>query len=137
MKIYRIRVLTFVLFVLVSATFTKAQPKVSIKPLSYDFGAIIQDSIVSTKFLITNEGSELLKITSVKSSCGCTAVVVGKNELMPFESTDLNVSFNSKGKLGKQVRTVTVETNDPKNSSIKIPFTGNVVEKNIKYEKSK
>lgn len=137
MKIYKVRVLTFVFFVLVFANFAKAQPKVVIKPLSYDFGEIIQDSIVATKFVIINEGGELLKITSVKSSCGCTAVVVGKNELKPRESTDLKVTFDSKGKSGMQFKTITVETNDPNNSSIKISFTGNVVEKDFKIGKSK
>ena len=136
MKIYKIRVLTFVLFVLLSVSFTKAQPKAIVRPLSYDFGEIIQDSIVSTKFVIINGGSEPLKITSVKPSCGCTAAVVGKNELKPHESTELKVSFDSKGKSGMQIKTITVETNDPKNSSIKISFTGNVVERDFKIGNS-
>jgi hypothetical protein len=60
--------------------------------------------------------------------------VVGKNELNPHESTDLKVTFDSKGKSGMQIKTITFETNDSKNSSIKIFFTGNVVERDLKMK---
>lgn len=117
-----------------------AQPEAVINPMTYDFGEIAQDSVVTKIFVIKNQGTEMLKITDVKASCGCTAVVAGKNELKPNESTDINVSFNSKGKFGKQFKTITVETNDPKSSTTKLYLTGNVIKKESssnQIEKSK
>lgn len=110
---------------LIFAQFEKG-PKAVIRPTGYDFGNIVQDSIIARNFVITNGGSDVLKITKVSASCGCTAVMPAKNELMPGESTDIKVTFNSKGKSGKQNKIITIETNDPKNSAIKLSLTGNV-----------
>ncbi len=108
---------------------SKLEPQAVVRPMAYNFGDIIQDSVVTTYFVITNEGSALLKIKNVWASCGCTAVMPAKNELKPGESTDLKVTFDSKGKSGKQNKTVYIETNDPKNSTITLALTGNIVEK--------
>ena len=123
------KIFSFFLFAFVFASLVFAQPKAVIHPMEYDFGDIVQDSIVTKIFVIKNLGTEMLKINEVKASCGCTAVVAGKNELMPNESTDIKVTFNSEGKSGKQNKTVYIETNDPKNSTIKFAFTGNVIKK--------
>ena len=140
MKLNEIKILTPVLFVFVFASFVFAQfefePKAVIRPMAYDFGDIIEDSVVTTIFVITNEGNDLLKITKVWASCGCTAVMPKKNELKPGESTDIKVTFNSEGKSGKQNKTVNIETNDPKNSTIKLALTGNVVKKEMSAEKN-
>ena len=115
------KIFSFFLFAFVFASLVFAQPKAVIHPMEYDFGDIVQDSIVTKIF-------------------GCTAVVAGKNELMPNESTDIKVTFNSEGKSGKQNKTVYIETNDPKNSTIKLSITGNVLKKersSTQIEKSK
>jgi hypothetical protein len=117
-----------------SMALPEKEPKAVISPMAYDFGEIIQDSVVTTYFVITNEGGDLLKITNVSASCGCTAVMPEKNELKPGESTNIKVTFNSKGRSGKQTKTITVETNDTKNSTIKLSFTGNVIKKELRQE---
>jgi len=129
------KILMLVLFIYLFSGFVSAQPKAVVKPLSYNFGDIIQDSVVTTTFIIKNEGTDLLKIKSLKASCGCTAVVAGKSELMSGESTDIKVSFDSKGKSGKQKKIITIETNDPENSTIKLALTGNVIKKDLKIGK--
>ncbi len=143
----KIKILSLILFVFVfmgihpyGTSLVFAQPKAVIHPIAYDFGDINQDSVVSRNFVIKNEGNDILKITKVSASCGCTAVVSEKNELKPGESTDIKVTFNSKGKSGKQNKTITIETNDPKNSTIKLSLTGNVIKKESssnQIEKSK
>ncbi|MBS4033458.1 MAG: DUF1573 domain-containing protein [Ignavibacterium sp.] len=124
---------SFILLVIVLSNIAFAQfekePKAVIVPMTYDFGDIIQDSVVTTYFVITNEGGELLKIKKVWASCGCTAVMPEKNELKPGESTKIKVTFDSKGKSGNQNKTINIETNDPENSTIKVPLTGNVIKK--------
>ena len=91
MKLYKIvrqgRLL--ILLGIVFTSFGNAQfenePKAVIRPMVYDFGDIVQDSVVTYYFVITNEGGDLLKITNVSASCGCTAVMPEKNELKPGE----------------------------------------------------
>lgn len=123
------KIFSFFLFAFVFASLVFAQPEAVIHPMAYDFGDIVQDSVVTKIFVITNEGNDVLKITRVWASCGCTAVMPAKNELKLGESTDIKVTFNSEGKSGKQNKTVYIETNDPKNSTIKLAFTGNVIKK--------
>ncbi len=127
----KIKFPSFVLFAYLLSSFLFAQsgPKVVMTPAKYDFGNIIQDSVVTFNFSITNEGDIELKITKVSASCGCTAVMPEKDELKPGESTNINISFDSKGKSGKQNKAVFIETNDPQNPKLRFHLTGNILEK--------
>lgn len=103
------------------------QPKLVLQQNSFDFGDIKQGQTVSHTFVLTNNGGDLLKISDVKASCGCTAAAPDKNELAPGESTNLKVSFNSTGRMGKQSKTVRIYSNDPQNPEMVLTITGNIV----------
>lgn len=102
-------------------------PKIAVQQLSYDFGDINQGDVVNHSFIITNSGGDVLIIKDVKASCGCTAAKPDKNELKPGESTNITVSFNSKGRKGPQNKVVNVTTNDPDKPLTTLTFTCNVV----------
>jgi len=111
--------------------FSSAQvvgPKAAVQQMEFDFGTIKLGEIVSHNFTLANSGGDLLKITDVHASCGCTAAKPDKNELAPGESINIKVDFNSTGKIGKQEKYVYVKTNDPNNKELKFKFTGNVIE---------
>ena len=103
------------------------QPKLILQQTSFDFGDIKQGDKVTHTFVLSNGGGDLLKITNVKASCGCTAAAPEKDELAPGESTNLNVTFNSAGRRGKQSKTVRIYSNDPENPEMLLSVTGNVV----------
>lgn len=103
------------------------EPKVSIQQSEYDFGNINQNDIANHSFAITNTGGDILKILDVKASCGCTAANPDKKELKPNESTQINVSFNSKGRKGPQTKTVTVKTNDPNTPALTLMIKCNII----------
>lgn len=103
------------------------QPKLILQQTSFDFGDIKQGDKVTHTFVLSNGGGDLLQITNVKASCGCTAAAPEKNELAPGESTNLNVTFNSAGRRGKQSKTVRIYSNDPENPEMLLSITGNVV----------
>src|SRR5690606_31163244 len=84
----------------------QSSPKIIVQPTEYDFGDIKQGTIAKKTFTIMNDGTDVLQITQVRASCGCTAVKPGKTELQPGESTELNVEFNSEGRIGKQNKIV-------------------------------
>ena len=115
---------------LISLTFSCAQligPKATVQVTEYEFGNVEQGKIVDHNFTITNTGGDLLKITDVRASCGCTAAKPEKSMLKPGESTSIVVSFNSTGRLGAQQKFVYVVTNDPANQEIKLKISGNVL----------
>jgi len=118
----------FAFFLYSSMVFAQLfQPKLVLQQNSFDFGDIKQGETVSHTFVISNNGGDLLKITNVQASCGCTAAAPEKNELAPGESTNLIVKFNSAGRQGMQKKTVKIFTNDPQNPEMVITINGNVV----------
>ena len=55
-----------------------------------------------------------MKISDIKTSCGCTAALVSSEKLSPGEEGTLRVELDSKNRKGKMSRTITVKSNDPK-----------------------
>ncbi len=91
----------------------------------YEFGVLVEGDIAEHSYKIKNNGKSDLIIRNVKASCGCTAVK-HSNLVKPGETTDINVKFNSRGKKGRQNKSITVITNDPNNSTITFRITGDV-----------
>ncbi|MBK7867459.1 MAG: DUF1573 domain-containing protein [Ignavibacteriales bacterium] len=119
-------------------------PKIYGPATKYDFGAIEQGAIVKHKFVIVNNGDQLLVIDKVVSSCGCTVAEPEKKELKPSETTTIAVEFNSTGRLGDQLKTISILSNDPVNPLFQLTISGKVMEvpkkelagAKIKFEKS-
>ena len=64
-------------------------------------------------FKYKNIGKTPVRFRSVHSSCGCTAAQSQKEEVPPGEKGEITATFNIGGRTGTQVKTVTVETDDP------------------------
>ncbi|MEM6348768.1 MAG: DUF1573 domain-containing protein [Bacteroidota bacterium] len=77
----------------------------------HDFGSITQGETVSHTFRFKNNGTEPLKLTRVKPSCGCTTPEWSREEIAPGEEGFIEVKFNSTGKSGVQSKAVTVTGN--------------------------
>ncbi|MCQ2230041.1 MAG: DUF1573 domain-containing protein [Bacteroidales bacterium] len=101
-------------------------PSVSFDSKDFDFGSVGQGSKVEHDYIITNNGEKNLVIRKVKASCGCTAVNPAKTILAKGESTTIHATFDSRGKSGRQQKTITVITNDPKQSNVILRISGTV-----------
>lgn len=77
----------------------------------HDFGKMTQGEQVKKVFSFTNDGDEPLIISSHHVQCGCTTPKYSKEPIMPGESGEIEVGFNSAGKKGMQNKTVTLTTN--------------------------
>lgn len=93
----------------------------------FDFGDMKQGDKVQHTFNLTNTGKRELIIRKVSSSCGCTAVTPEKTSIAQNESVPLKVEFNSAGKMGRQNKTITVITNDPKNPTTLLRISSNIL----------
>ncbi|MBN2683158.1 MAG: DUF1573 domain-containing protein [Bacteroidales bacterium] len=91
---------------------------------TFEFDTINQGESVDYEFVLRNEGKSDLIIRKTKASCGCTALNIGDEIIKPGKSTAIKTTFNSRGKSMKQNKTITVITNDPKNSSTILRVTG-------------
>jgi Protein of unknown function (DUF1573) len=66
-------------------------------------------------FKYQNTGDKPVKFKSVRTSCGCTAAQTQKDEVPAGEKGEITATFNIGERTGTQVKTVTVETDDPAN----------------------
>ena len=66
-------------------------------------------------FKYQNTGDKPVKFNSVRTSCGCTAAQTQKEEVPAGEKGEITATFNIGERTGTQVKTVTVETDDPAN----------------------
>ena len=94
---------------------------------NHDFGEMKQGDKMDHTFTLTNDGKSELIIRNVRSSCGCTAVAPAKKVIAPGESAPVKVTFNSRGKRGRQSKSITVITNDPKTPTTRLRVSCNVV----------
>ncbi len=90
-------------------------PKLAVSDKVHDFGKIEKDAVVTTEFTLTNEGKTSLNIRQTASNCGCTTTELPVMDLKPGASTTMKVTFDSKGRRGRQYKTVTIFSNDPAN----------------------
>lgn len=101
-------------------------PVLEVDNKTFEFGVITQSQKVEHDYIITNKGKENLIIRKVKASCGCTAVTPEKTVLAKGESTKVHVVFDPRGKSGRQQKTITIISNDPKQSNILLRIQGTV-----------
>ncbi|MEE9430988.1 MAG: DUF1573 domain-containing protein [Melioribacteraceae bacterium] len=111
-------------------------PKIVVEEFKFDFGVISEGTKATHKYVITNKGGADLTITKVKTSCGCTAAVPKNNTLAPFESTIIDVSFDSRRRSGKQKKNVYVFSNDPETPQLRLQFTANIIPRKIQKDVS-
>ena len=103
-------------------------PVIDFNETTHDFGDIKKNEKVTTIFKVTNSGKSNLNLRKVSSSCGCTVSQPEKNIIAPSETTNITVTFDSRGRSGKQNQNITVLSNDPKKPQQLLRITANIVE---------
>lgn len=88
-------------------------PKLRFDRTQHDYGRVNAGTTVVTEFTLTNYGQTAMNIRAAKSNCGCTIAKLQKDDLAPGETTQMEVSFDTSGRRGRQYKTVTVFSNDP------------------------
>ncbi len=101
-------------------------PVVEFVSKEINFGEIKQGEKTHCDFIVKNTGKRPLFIRNTKASCGCTAVTIGNKAVQPGQSTTIRATFDSAGKSGRQYKTITVITNDPKHSETTLRIRGNI-----------
>lgn len=98
--------------------------------LSHDFGEIERGTEAVAIFTITNQGQAPLVVENVKVSCGCTIVKWNSEPVMPQDTIQIKVSYNS-NIVGEIKRSVVVKTNDHKQKRTLLLITGDVKDEEI------
>src|SRR5437660_8172359 len=77
-------------------------------------------------FKYQNAGKTPVHFKSVHASCGCTAAQSQKEQVGPGEKGEITATFNIGDRTGTQVKTVTVETDDPAHAVTVLTLKANI-----------
>ncbi|TAF66293.1 MAG: DUF1573 domain-containing protein [Cytophagales bacterium] len=105
---------------------TTGSPMITFEAKEFNYGDVKKGTIVKHTFKFKNTGNAPLIIQNATASCGCTVPEWSKEPIMPGESGEIKVEFNTDGKSGIQNKEITVYTNMPNEAAVKVQLTGTV-----------
>ena len=107
-----------------------AQPKLEIVGGdTYSWNKVTpQDSPLKATIQIKNAGNELLKITEVRPTCGCTTAPLTKSNLEPGEVTTLNVTLRVNASNTTVRKSIIINSNDPETPTKSLTIEAEVVQ---------
>jgi hypothetical protein len=85
------------------------------------------ESAVAT-FKYENKGDKPIHINNVRTSCGCTTAALAKNDVAPGEKGEIVATLKAGDRVGLQQKTVTVETDDPKQPQTILTLKATIVQ---------
>lgn len=109
-----------------SAAELAAMPNIQFEVTSYDAGKVISGEKVVYAYRFTNTGENDLVIESVKASCGCTATAPKDDVVASGQDSEIVATFDTRGRQGRQAKSITVRTNDPDQPVIVLRLTAEV-----------
>jgi len=80
---------------------------------SVDLKPALGDKQAVAHFKYENVGNTPVHFKSVHASCGCTTAQTQNEQVAPGQKGEITATFNIGGRTGTQVKTVTVQTDDP------------------------
>jgi len=89
-----------------------AGPAMEFEATTINYGKIEQGSDPYRIFNFKNTGTEPLVIKHAKGSCGCTVPTYPKEPILPGETGEIKVRYDTK-RIGAFKKTVTLTTNAP------------------------
>lgn len=99
----------------------KALTAIAFEKASYDFGTIYEGEKVTYSFIYTNIGKADLQLSSVATTCGCTASEYTTDPIKPGETGKIRITFNSANRLGMQHKKVIIRANtNPEFTSLNV-----------------
>ena len=106
---------------------TPAKPgTLVIKAPDFDFGTVRSGTAVEHDYVVENNGTAAVRITQVRSSCGCTVVQASKEDIPPGGKSTIHVRFDTTGRSGRQHKSIYVQTTDPVQSLLTCQLTGDI-----------
>ncbi len=113
-------------------------PKISCAKPNFDFKTVDEGPDIVHEFRIVNQGKGVLTISSVTTSCGCTAAVVKKLgskdeaatlpvDIRPGGKGTIKATYHTTGHVGHNTKVITVTSNDSKNPSFQLKLDMTVV----------
>lgn len=101
-------------------------PYIQFQSASHDFGNIKLHSKATFKFTFTNTGDEVLVLSDVKTTCGCTVPEWPKEPVLPAGKGTITISYEA-DETGAFSKTIKILSN-ASISMVELTISGNVIE---------
>jgi hypothetical protein len=101
-------------------------PQIRFATPIYDFGKASAGELVKYQFVFTNAGDEVLAVSNVQPSCGCTTAGEWSRQVEPGKTGIIPIQFNSSAYNGPVTKTVTVTSNDKTHPTFALQIKGTV-----------
>src|SRR2546429_2309924 len=96
-----------------AALVQSARAELKWEQTSVDLRPAFNDKQAVAHFKYENVGNTPVHFKSVHASCGCTAAQTQNEQVAPGQKGEITAIFTIGGRTGTQVKTVTVQTDDP------------------------
>jgi hypothetical protein len=101
------------------------QPKCVVKEMVFDAGRITKGDPIKHDFILENQGTTVLEITSVKPGCGCT-VTEYDPKIKPGKTGKISATVTTAAFSGPIVKPIAVTTSDPQMASFQLAIKAEV-----------
>ncbi|MBA3828552.1 MAG: DUF1573 domain-containing protein [Taibaiella sp.] len=78
---------------------------------THEFGTVPEGPAAEYEFKFKNSGKEPIILQHVQASCGCTTPTYSKDPILPGKQGTIKASYNTQGRPGSFVKTITVVSN--------------------------
>jgi len=97
----------------ITAFAQSARAELKWEQTSVDLRPAFNDKQAVAHFKYENVGNTPVHFESVHASCGCTTAQTQNEQVAPGQKGEITATFNIGGRTGTQVKTVTVQTDEP------------------------
>jgi len=102
------------LIILNSASVSERYAEFSFEKRIQKFKPVKEGETIEHTFKFTNTGEEPLIISNYSVECTCTKAQYSKEPVMPGDSGEIHITFDTKGKIGWQYRKIQLYANTKK-----------------------
>ena len=102
-----------VILLTANVALAEPMPRIETEQPIFDFGEVMRGQLVEHTFVFKNVGDAELVIDRVKSTCGCTGVLLSEKNIPPGGKGNVKATFNSSRFKGAIHKKVLIYSNDP------------------------
>ncbi|MEK6246770.1 MAG: DUF1573 domain-containing protein, partial [Planctomycetales bacterium] len=102
----------------------EGDPRLVVNETNFNFGQVSQRQKKTHSFVIYNSGGDDLILGEAKKSCGCTNSKISRKVIPSGESATVDFIWETRGNRGNVTKKITIPTNDPSKSSLRLGVTG-------------
>lgn len=124
----KILTLLSITFLIVQIQAQQKSPKIEFESTVIDYGTIEKGADGIRVFKFTNTGNAPLIITKVKSSCGCTVPKKPEKPILPGDTGEIQVKYDTNRVMPIR-KTITV-TSNADTPTVALKIKGNVIDPN-------